>query len=79
MNFCRSCGEDFASVEYFDAHRVGSWGERRCLPVERLTEFGFELDSRGRWTNPTRSRRARSNFTGARTALGGRARRTPRP
>jgi hypothetical protein len=25
LNLCRTCGKDFASIRYFDAHRVGAF------------------------------------------------------
>jgi hypothetical protein len=28
MNLCTACGEDFGSLEAFDAHRVGSYPQR---------------------------------------------------
>jgi hypothetical protein len=28
MNLCTTCGEDFGSVESFDAHRVGNYPQR---------------------------------------------------
>jgi hypothetical protein len=28
MNLCTTCGEDFGSLEAFDAHRVGSYPQR---------------------------------------------------
>lgn len=72
MNLCRSCNEDFSSVEAFDRHRVGvheytfleglEQGRedgRRCLSIEELEEIGFEVNDRGRWHDPTRTERAR--------------------
>lgn len=55
VNLCRSCGEDFGSVEAFDTHRVGthaySYSEgavmlppredgRRCLSVREIETLG---------------------------------------
>jgi hypothetical protein len=61
-NLCRSCGRDFASLEAFDKHRVGTHGYtheeglahgaqdgRRCLTHFELPGAGLELDRRGRW------------------------------
>ncbi len=28
---CAACGGHFASLEAFDLHRFGPWGDRRCL------------------------------------------------
>ena len=72
MNLCRSCGEDFASVEAFDAHRVGRhaytfaaglWLDppredgRRCLGTEELDGSGWTVDTRGRWVHPREVRK----------------------
>ena len=63
-NGCRGCGRDFASVDAFDRHRVGShlftYSEglafdvpredgRRCLDADEMLERGMELDANGRW------------------------------
>ena len=45
-NFCVDCGEDFASVEVFDRHRLGLRSRRKCALV------GLELDANGRWDAP---------------------------
>ena len=74
MNLCRRCGEDFSSLEGFDAHRVGKheylfdWRAesredgRRCLDADEMREAGMELDARGRWVNPARAQRANQAF-----------------
>jgi hypothetical protein len=64
VNECGACGEDFASVAAFDAHRVGrhafTFAEglrmeppredgRRCLHPVEMTERGIALNSKGRW------------------------------
>jgi hypothetical protein len=60
VNLCRTCGFDFASVEAFDAHRVGAPARgRRCLPAGELRAKGWSLDARGRWSDPARSGRLR--------------------
>lgn len=68
-NLCRACGEDFASVEMFDRHRVGvheyTFAEglamspsredgRRCLDEEEIEAEGWRTDKRGRWFDPIR-------------------------
>jgi hypothetical protein len=73
MNFCRGCGEDFASVAAFDRHRVGVHAYtfaqgllvnptvedgRRCMDEEELYVVGMELDSRGRWCITAEAERA---------------------
>jgi hypothetical protein len=72
MNQCGVCGEDFSSVRLFDVHRVGRheylFGAehldgRRCLEVEEMRELGWELNVRGRWCDPVRSRDAASRFS----------------
>jgi hypothetical protein len=65
-----ACGEDFTSLELFDAHHVGDhaldWPEhedgRRCLDVDEMTERGWLQDVLGRWLNPARSERAERAF-----------------
>lgn len=56
MNLCRSCGEDFSAVKYFDEHRVGAHeytfasdrlDGRRCLDTEELKALGWTLNKRG--------------------------------
>lgn len=64
MNLCRSCGEDFAGVSAFDAHRVGkhsyTYSEgvkmepiredgRRCLHRDELEAEGYARNASGRW------------------------------
>jgi hypothetical protein len=64
LNLCRSCSTDFASVEGFDRHRIGTHaytlteGLRmdppkedggRCLSPAEMPEAGTEVDDRGRW------------------------------
>ena len=73
MNLCRSCGEDFGSVELFDRHRVGrhafTFSEglkldppredgRRCLDADEMRERGWCVDARGRWVDSARALRA---------------------
>jgi hypothetical protein len=77
-NQCGRCGEDFASLEVFDRHRVGTFDYRfarglkleppkedgrRCLDVEEMKGRGWRLDSGGRWFDPVRSSRAARAFT----------------
>ena len=55
MNFCRSCGQDFASVAAFDYHlppaRLSPQEERLVHPdAAVLAEWGLVRDARGRWT-----------------------------
>jgi hypothetical protein len=72
-NLCRSCGQDFNSVELFDRHRVGvhayTYSEgiamvpmredgRRCLSLDEMTERGWRVDKHGRWLDPERASRA---------------------
>ena len=67
MNYCTSCRHDFASVQAFDAHRVGkhayTYSEgsklnpprddgRRCLHQTEMVERGFTQNQRGRWADP---------------------------
>jgi hypothetical protein len=74
MNLCRGCGEDFASVDLFDRHRVGvhayTFSEglrveppredgRRCLAVAEMLERGWERNGRGGWTDPAKHPGAR--------------------
>jgi hypothetical protein len=77
MNFCRGCGEDFASVAAFDRHRVGVHAYtfaqgllvnptvedgRRCMDEEELYVVGMEIDSRGRWCITAEAERVRKAF-----------------
>jgi hypothetical protein len=59
VNLCRNCGEDFGSVQAFDAHRVGThaylWSlerqdGRRCLDIEEMEARGFVRNARGGWS-----------------------------
>jgi hypothetical protein len=47
MNLCTTCGEDFGSVESFDAHRVGNY------PQKGPSEYKGSIED---WT-PSRGRR----------------------
>ena len=72
MNVCGPCGLDFAGIEDFDAHRVGTHAYtiteglrmtppredgRRCLGVSEMLEAGWGLNNRERWLTPGRLRR----------------------
>lgn len=67
VNFCRSCGEDFATVYAFDEHRTGvhayTYSEglkqeppvedgRRCFGVDELVAFGWSRKMKGLWQPP---------------------------
>lgn len=73
MNLCRSCHQDFASVE-FERHRVGvhayTYSDgvkmdpiredgRRCLSAAEMADRGWRRDERRRWIDPLRAARAR--------------------
>ena len=75
MNLCRTCGSDFASVEAFDAHRIGSYAYtfdeglrleaprengRRCLATEEFRSRGWTVDRAGRWVHPRETRKRTS-------------------
>jgi hypothetical protein len=78
LNGCETCGEDFASVKYFDAHRVGTLqyllrqglamdppreNGRRCLDEDEMRDKkGWERDGRGRWIDPKKAERTGSHF-----------------
>jgi hypothetical protein len=47
---CQACGEYFASVSAFDAHRIGGYPVRRCLTPEQMRSGRFALNSRGYWS-----------------------------
>jgi hypothetical protein len=83
MNVCRACGEDFGSVEAFDAHRVGKHAYtfheglhmepmredgRRCLDVHELEGKGWRKNEKGRWQDPARSERASTTLGVSRRA-----------
>lgn len=83
MNLCRGCNQDFASIEAFDAHRVGvhaytySQGlqqdpmvedGRRCIPTAELEAGGFRRNARGQWEQAARSDRTRAIFDQRRRA-----------
>lgn len=67
MNQCGPCGEDFASLDAFDEHRVGfhaftfpegtamdppRYDGRRCLSVSEMTDAGWT--QRGtKWQYPS--------------------------
>jgi hypothetical protein len=70
VNLCTGCGQDFASVFAFDAHRVGTFAYdfsperpegRRCLAVAELVERGFAKDKRDRWQHPRHVRERARN------------------
>jgi hypothetical protein len=79
MNLCRSCNEDFSSVEAFDRHRVGRHAgpERRCLDTEELTAKGWVKNDRGRWVFVERALRATAHFETSRSLGLGVSRRGP--
>lgn len=74
MNLCRTCDCNFASVESFDAHRVGThdytYSEgaamnppredgRRCLSIDEMLDTGWDLDVKGEFHAPAMSDLAR--------------------
>lgn len=46
---CRGCGATFGSLKAFDAHRVGPFTARRCLPNAEMLGQGFRQGIDGRW------------------------------
>jgi hypothetical protein len=67
MNLCRSCGEDFASVSAFDAHRVGKHtytyrDGRRFLHADELEANGYQKNEAGRWFHAAKAERAKDRF-----------------
>lgn len=61
-NYCRACGADFTSIEYFDVYRVGEYGvDRRCLSSDELLAKGYVLEN-GYWFDPARKSRAKQAF-----------------
>jgi hypothetical protein len=70
LNGCSACGEDFTSLELFDAHHVGDHAldfpehedGRRCLDAEEMTGRGWVQNIERRWLNPARANRARRTF-----------------
>jgi hypothetical protein len=70
LNGCSACGEDFTSLELFDAHHVGDHAldfpehedGRRCLDAEEMTGRGWVQNVERRWLNPARANRARRTF-----------------
>ena len=79
MNLCTTCGENFASVEAFDKHRVGKHAYlfaeglrmnppredgRRCMDTGEIRAAGMDLDVRGRWYLVAKAEHARSRFHG---------------
>lgn len=78
MNLCRGCDQDFASVESFDAHRVGKHAfdfsperpdGRRCVTTVEMLDRGFRLDPRGRLTHRPRDNRSGRGGIRSRLAL----------
>jgi len=69
LNLCSPCGEDFATVPDFDAHRVGvhayTYSEglkfdppvedgRRCLAVDEMVAKGWTKNQHGKWRKRVR-------------------------
>jgi hypothetical protein len=69
LNGCRRCGEDFTSLETFDAHHVAEDEIHRCLDSKEISANGWTTDRKGRWFNPVRSARARAAFSKASESL----------
>jgi hypothetical protein len=76
-NLCRSCSQDFNSIDLFERHRVGvheyTYAEgvkmdpiredgRRCLSIEEMHEKGWTRNERGYWIDPERVEAARAAF-----------------
>jgi hypothetical protein len=79
-NGCTGCGQDFTSTVLFDRHRTGDYGPgefkgnladwspelgRRCLDTEEMEAKGWELNDRGRWSDPVRVQASREAFVKA--------------
>lgn len=77
LNLCRACGEDFAGVAIFDAHRVGKHAHtyaeglagtpavedgRRCLDGDEMQANGWDRKERGRWHDPEKTEKTRATF-----------------
>jgi hypothetical protein len=67
VNLCAGCGQDFAGLTLFDAHRVGKHAYtsteglrmeppredgRRCLSPDEMLERGWKQDQHDRWRGP---------------------------
>jgi hypothetical protein len=76
-NLCRSCNQDFNSVDLFERHRVGThqytYSEgiamtpmredgRRCLSVDEMQAKGWEPNERGYWIDPEKVADARARL-----------------
>lgn len=48
---CGACGEVFSRASVFDKHRVGPYGNRRCLEAGEFAALGFRLVD-GVWKGP---------------------------
>lgn len=46
---CTVCGEYFTGESAFDAHRVGEYPDRRCLPPLTMRQVGLFTVARGNW------------------------------
>lgn len=46
---CALCLEWFASLGDYKWHRVGSYGERRCLTRTQMRGRDMKMDTRSRW------------------------------
>ena len=80
LNGRTGCGHDFTCTTLFDRHRIGSYGSgeylgnpadwtpglgRRCMDAEEMEAKGWELNDRGRWTDPVRVQASREAFARA--------------
>jgi hypothetical protein len=72
-NGCGACGQDFASLQVFDAHRVGRHEPLERRRPEELQELGYELNHRGRWHDRVVVDRARGEDQAEETATSARA------
>jgi hypothetical protein len=83
MNYCTSCGEDFASVRGFDRHRVGvheytlteglrmtpqRLDGRRCLDTDEIAALGFQRNAKGQWFDPVDAARIAKHWRGKEAA-----------
>lgn len=61
---CSECLEDFASMEVFDKHRVGTFepNDRHCLTETQMLNKGWQKNKHDRWFDPKRTERAARYF-----------------
>jgi hypothetical protein len=48
-NQCPTCSAYFRSIQAFDMHRTGEYGQRQCMTPNEMVAMGMGINNHGMW------------------------------